>query len=594
MISSYIRNNYNTLFEKIFPIIFLIFGFVSLITIVLIIGFIVYFSLPLLKGCQFAEFFKWHWRPYNNEFGILPMIIGSILLSFSSLMLAYPLGLLICLFANGIGPRKLARFIIAIINFMTSIPTVIYGFVSVFLLIPIIRNIFNQGNGFSYLAAVITLSIMILPTIVLVINSQMQHTLSEIKLTTASLGLDATQELVWIVLPLCSRVLIAGFVLGFGRALGDTIIPLMVSGNAPQLPNCIFDSIRTLTAHIALVVATDSGSLEYYSLFLCGLILFFISALVNLTLKWLEGNSLQSLPVFYLKKRKKLIENFIKVFSWISVFLLIINIAILMGFLIIRGIGAVDYKLFFDHVSFFDAITGKRLVFDGIWPACVGTVYLIVLSSFFAIPIGVGSGIYLSEYAPYKIKNLIGLAVDFLAGIPSIVMGLFGFMMILFLKNTFLPNANTSLLVSAICIGLLILPYIIKTTQSAFNNIPQDIRVSGYSLGLSKLQNLFYILLPYSIKGIMSGIILAVGRAAEDTAVILLTGVVANANIPRSITDSFEALPFNIYYLAAEFRTTEQLNQAFGSALVLLTITSGLFIFAYFIYRKFEKNVRGI
>jgi phosphate ABC transporter permease subunit PstA len=563
--------------DKLYPPFFIICGFVSLLTILSIVGLIIYFSLPLIKGAQFLEFFKWHWHPFNKEFGILPMILGSILLSFSSLILAYPLGLFICLFACGIGPKILTRFILVLINFMTSIPTVIYGFVSVFLLVPLIRDIFEQGNGFSYLTAILTLSIMILPTIVLVINSQMKHALSGVKLTTASLGIDKTKELLWIVIPVCSRALIAGFVLGFTRALGDTIIPLMVSGNAPQIPHSVLNSFRTLTAHIALVVATDSFSKEYYSLFFCGLILFFISATVNLTLKWLEGKSLSTIPVFYLTKGEKLIENIVKGFSWISFFWVIFIVVALVGFLIIRGIHVIDYKLFFGDVSFLDAINGKKLVLDGIWPACVGTFYLVFLTGSFAIPVGIGSGIYLSEYAPQRLKSIISIAVDFLAGIPSIVMGLFGFMMILFFKNTFLPNANTCLLVSSICIALLVLPYIIKTTQNTLQNIPQDIKITGLSLGISKIQNLFHVLLPYSAKGIFSGIILAIGRAAEDTAVILLTGVVANANIPRSITDKFEALPFNIYYLAAEFRTTEQLNQAFGSALILLTITSSLF-----------------
>ncbi len=138
------------------------------------------------------------------------------------------------------------------------------------------------------------------------------------------------------------------------------------------------------------------------------------------------------------------------------------------------------------------------------------------------------------------------------------------------------------------CLGCLILPYIIKATQNGLNSLSPEQRLIGPSLGLSHFQNLVYVLLPQTSKSILSGVILAVGRAAEDTAVILLTGVAANSGLPRGLTDKFEALPFNIYYLASEYRSPEDLQTGFGTCIVLLTLTTGLFIFAHLIQRRLD------
>lgn len=164
-----------------------------------------------------------------------------------------------------------------------------------------------------------------------------------------------------------------------------------------------------------------------------------------------------------------------------------------------------------------------------------------------------------------------------LAGIPSIVIGLFGFALLLFLRKTFALDANTGLLLSALCLAVLILPYLISTTRISITGLPTELRLTGASLGMSHSQIVRRILIPAALPGIFSGIILAIGRAAEDTSVILLTGAVANAGTPSSLTNNYEALPFHIYYLAAEYQSPAELTQAFVAALVLLCM-SGLML----------------
>jgi phosphate transport system permease protein len=263
---------------------------VSLCAVCALLVFLLWFSLPLFQTGQLGALLSWHWRPQQGEFGILPMVVGSLCLGSSAMLLAFPLGVGVCCFAHGVGPAWAARPLLAAIRLMTSVPTVVYGLVSVFLLVPTIRFGFS-GSGFSWLAALLTLAMLVLPTIVLVIDSQFALVSPEIRLTAAALGFSRTQALLHLTLPLSARGLVAAAVLGFGRAIGDTLIPLMLSGNAVQLPHSLLDSLRTLTAHIALVVATDSQSTAYSSLFACGVILFVFSTAVNLALYRLRART---------------------------------------------------------------------------------------------------------------------------------------------------------------------------------------------------------------------------------------------------------------------------------------------------------------
>jgi len=287
---------------------------------------------------------------------------------------------------------------------------------------------------------------------------------------------------------------------------------------------------------------------------------------------------------------RKISDGFFTGFAWLSGMGALLVATLLLGFLLLRGMKSITPALFFGETPWLEAITGQTPVFEGIWPALVGTIFLVLLSSIIAIPVGIASGIYLTEYASRRQRAFLGLMVDFLSGTPSIVMGLFGFAMILLLRRTLAPKAQTSLFLAAFCIAMLILPYLIRTTEAAIEGIPRHLRLLGPGIGFSKWQNIRHVLLPIASRGIFSGIILAIGRASEDTAVILLTGVVAHAGIPRNLWDKFEVLPFRIYYLAAEHRNSSELEQGFGTALVLLFITGLLFLMAFLLQRRAEKR----
>lgn len=283
-------------------------------------------------------------------------------------------------------------------------------------------------------------------------------------------------------------------------------------------------------------------------------------------------------------------NRFITWLAWICPPLVLGLVACLLIFLG-RGAGNLPAGgFFFGDTPVMDAVLGRSPVFGGVWPSLVGTLQLVLGASILAVPVGVLAGVYLAGQSTSQRSQILRWLVDVLAGIPSIIMGLFGFGLILMLRRTLLPSANTSLLLSMACLALLVLPYLVRTTEMALRALPRELQLAGPALGLTRDQTLRRILLPAARPGLLSGVLLSVGRIAEDTAVILMTGAVANSGLPGQLTGKFQALPFDIYYLAAEHQGPEDLQRAFATAILLLTLTGVLFFLARLVARRIENR----
>jgi phosphate transport system permease protein len=279
--------------------------------------------------------------------------------------------------------------------------------------------------------------------------------------------------------------------------------------------------------------------------------------------------------------KPRTLEIFSIIFAWIAGLILVSAVLVLLGYLFIKGYTSLNLSLIFGDTPPLRALLFRARVFDGLFPAIAGTLVLVILSIVLAIPIGISTGIYLAEYAGSRIKRALDAFFDVLSGIPSIVIGLFGFSFAVFLHKQYSNRIGPCLLISSIALSLLVLPYIIRTTQAALEGIPSNIRMTALALGATRLQNVFLVLVPRSLSGIMSGIILAIGRCAEDTAVIMLTGAVASAGVPRSVFAQFEALPFYIYYISSQYSDPEELMRGYGASIILLLLCALLFAVAY-------------
>lgn len=264
---------------------------IAVAAVLSIFAFLAYFASPLLTAEGFVRMIDWTWRPAEGSYGILPMVMGSLLMSVCAMTLAFPAALMVCAFAHGIGPRGPSRVVMTTVNLMTGIPTIVYAFAAAMTLPPFLRQLFAGGTGFSLVGASLVLGVLALPTIVLVIDSSWSGVAATTRHTCAALGMSPTQHIFGVLIPASRAGLLAAFVLGFGRALGDTMVALMLSGNVPLIPVSPIDSIRALTAHISLVMSLEVGGPGHQSAFAAGFVLLMVTSLISVAVRRLGRQS---------------------------------------------------------------------------------------------------------------------------------------------------------------------------------------------------------------------------------------------------------------------------------------------------------------
>ncbi|MBP8849366.1 MAG: phosphate ABC transporter permease PstA [Breznakibacter sp.] len=258
-------------------------------------------------------------------------------------------------------------------------------------------------------------------------------------------------------------------------------------------------------------------------------------------------------------------------------------LVLILGFLVYNGISVISWDFLTKSPE--DGMTG-----GGIFPAIVGTMYLVVGSILFAFPIGVMSGIYIQEYAHENfLVKVIRVMTNNLSSIPSIVFGLFG--MSLFVNTL---GFGDSIIAGSLTLGLLVLPMIIRTTEEALKAINNSYRAGSYALGATKLQTIRRVLLPMAFPNIITGLILSIGRVSGETAPILFTvAAYFLPNLPNSIFDQVMALPYHLYVLATSGTNIELARpMAYGTALVLIFIVLLMNLIANALRKYFSRNIK--
>jgi len=249
------------------------------------------------------------------------------------------------------------------------------------------------------------------------------------------------------------------------------------------------------------------------------------------------------------------------------------------GLIIAKGWGALSWSFLFTMPR-----DGMRA--GGIWPAIVGTFYLVLVSIGFALPIGVAAAIYLSEYAKDNaLTRTINLAIINLAGVSSVVYGLFGLsLFVVFLRF------GVSIIAGALTLSIMTLPVIITTTREALRSVPRTYREVSFSLGASHWQTVRHSVLPHALPGILTGAILSVGRVAGETAPILFTvAAFYLPNLPASLSDQAMALPYHLYVITTQIPGIPE-GFRFGTAFVLIGLVLVMNVAAAIIRARFEKR----
>ncbi|MFA5103625.1 MAG: phosphate ABC transporter permease PstA [Candidatus Margulisiibacteriota bacterium] len=263
----------------------------------------------------------------------------------------------------------------------------------------------------------------------------------------------------------------------------------------------------------------------------------------------------------------------------IATILVIIPVLLIFILILANGLQAISLEFIFSAPK-------AGMTQGGIFPAIVGTLYLVLGTAVFSLPLGILAAIYLTEYASDNwLTRLIDIAIINLAGVPSIVFGLFG--VALFVT---LLNFGTSILAGSLTLSIMTLPVIITASKEALNSVPKSFREVSYSLGASRWQTVRNVVLPNAIPGIMTGTILGLSRAAGETAPILFTvAAFYLPRLPRTVYDQAMALPYHIYVLSTQVPNVPVKIQ-YGTVLVLIVIVFFMNISAAYIRAKFRKK----
>ena len=268
--------------EKLWEIIFLIAAGFSILAVLLICLFLFANGIPAMHKIGLTNFmFGTKWRPGNDLYGIFPMIAGSLYVTAGAILTGVPVGLMTAIFLSKFCPKWLHKILKPAIDLLAGIPSVVYGFFGLMVIVPFVRNVFG-GNGSSILTASLLLGMMILPTIISVSETALNAVPQNYYEGSRALGATHERSVFLTMLPAAKSGIMAGIILGIGRAIGETMAVIMVAGNQARLPDSILKGVRTLTANIVIEMgyATD---LHRESLIATGVVLFVFILLINLS-----------------------------------------------------------------------------------------------------------------------------------------------------------------------------------------------------------------------------------------------------------------------------------------------------------------------
>lgn len=273
------------IFENFIHGIFLITGLITIAAVLVISGYLVISGLPAISEIGLINFlFGKEWKPTgtNPSYGILPFILTSIYGTCGAILIGAPIAILSAVFLAKIAPKKIKVFFVSGISLLAGIPSVVYGLVGMLVLVPFVRDIFNLSDGASLFSAIIVLSIMIYPSIVKISLDALDAVPKEYEEASLALGATKIETFFRVSIPAAKSGITASVVLGVGRAIGEAMAVMMVSGNVANMPN-LFESVRFLTTAVASEMSYASG-LQRQTLFSIALVLFVFIMLINASL----------------------------------------------------------------------------------------------------------------------------------------------------------------------------------------------------------------------------------------------------------------------------------------------------------------------
>ena len=583
----------------------------------------------------------------SGTYGVFKMIIGTLAATVGALVFGGTLGYFTAVFIAFYCPERMKKVFSSTVNLLAGIPSVVYGFFGITFLLPLLAN-FAPNNGSGLLATSLILGIMITPTVVSLSKTSLEAVPRSYYEGALALGSTHSQAVFGTVTKAAKSGVTASLVLGIGRALGETMAVVMVAGNSVAYPDSLFNSFRVLTANIVMEMGY-AGEVQQGALVATGVILLVFVLIVNMIFGAISKKTIKSAVnktglfsrIFKKDDEKSGVKNSVasgvaskitsgvatdeksdekgveknnakngvtkrniffekigdffsslkykmktaSVGAGVSVGAGIfagITLLLIIGFVLVKGaptLFTTPHLLFGKYEFNSEKIT--------ILPSIVTTLMTVALSLLVAVPIGICTAIFLNEYAKKNnvfIKIIRG-AIDLLNGVPSIVYGLFG--MITFVA---LIKGRSTIMAGSLTVGIMILPTIVRSTEESLKSVQDSLREGSFALGAGKMRTIFKIVLPSALPGILSAIILSMGRVISESAPFIYTmGSVISA-MPKGYFDSNATLAVALYRLSGE---GWYVNEAYATAVVLIVLVLALNFPAELIAGKLNKKLQG-
>ena len=597
--------------EKIGKAVFATAAVICVIAVAAIFAFLIIKSIPAFGKLGIFEFMfgdKWspdrldtYDSPLSGTYGIFTMIVGTLSATVGALLIGGVLGYFTAVFLAFYCPEKPKRILCAVINLLAGIPSVVYGFFGIVFLLPLFSNI-APNNGSGLLATSLILGIMILPTVVSLSRTSLEAVPRAYYEGSVALGATHSETVFRIMSPAAKSGITASLILGVGRALGETMAVVMVAGNAPTYPDGIFSSFRVLTANIVMEMGY-AGEVQEGALVATGVVLLLFVLLVNVVFGLISKKAVENSVKkqkehrthrlsLWMNRVKYEIYGFthkikaVSICKGMAIFsgvLAAVVLILVIGFIFAKGMPYLiqNPSIIYGKYEF----ASENIT---ILPAIITTLYAVAISLILAVPVGIMTAIFLNEYAKRGniLVRIIRSAIDILAGVPSIVYGLFG--MIAFVP---LFGGSGSILSGSLTISIMLLPTIVRSTEESLKSVADSMREGSLALGAGRLRTIFKIVLPSALPGILSAVILSMGRVISESAPFLYTmGSVITA-VPKGIMDSGASLAVALYQLAGE---GWYINEAYATAVVLIVLVLALNLCAEALAGKLSKKLQGV
>ncbi len=547
------------------------------------------------SGLQFFYRRIWDPEPDHRKFGAAAFIFGTAATSILALMIAVPLGVGAAAFLAEIAPRWLRRVGAFLVEMLAAVPSVVYGFWGLFVLAPLMQKAFtalggpNQG-GVGILTASVVLAIMIVPYITSVSFDVCRAVPRTQREGAYALGATRWQMISNAVLPYARPGIFGSCFLALGRALGETMAVTMLIGNKTDINLSPFAMGNSIASVIANEFTEATYDLYLSALVELGFVLFLVSIVMNASARFLiyrvsrkqsgrsiwsrlfsSSHSLEVAPKADGETRpnagkpshayKLYITVVDKIMTIVLGACLVFTAGILLlilGYIANKGFSSLNWSFFVN----LPAPVGKTG--GGMANAIVGSLMLVGMATLFAVPVGLLAAIYIAEFRSDRLGPTVRFVGELLGGVPSIVIGIFAYTLVV------KPMGHFSAWAGSFALAIMMVPIILRASEEALKIVPQSLRHASYALGATHWQTVVRVVVPSALPSIITAVFLAIARVAGETAPLLLTAS-SNQYWPRSPNDFTPSLPVYIFtYAISPYEDWHQ--QAWAAALVLLVV----------------------